>query len=375
MTRVLSIQSKTMGHAVYADTLTECYRRSGQLQYDSVWSQEERSLSTRMITRLASLRVPGLSANGQDLDFGRVRIEGAHGRMSRILAQRKLLAAREQSGTPYDVLYFHTQVHALHAVSLMQATPTVVSIDMTACQVARGMRHPFTVRPNIARERRVFAAAAHIVAWSDWARRSVLEDYGIAAEKVTVVPPGVRFWLTTPIEIEARPMQRILFIGSDFARKGGWEMLEVFQRHFRDRAELHLVTSQRLADPGKNVFVYNSVAAYSPEWQALLASADIFVLPSSFEAFGLVLQEAAAFGAALLGTDVGGIPQMVREGENGFLLEPGNKEQLAERLRLLMEDDALRLRFRRRSRQMAVEEFDAEKNARRLGELFESVKR
>lgn len=369
MTRVLSIQSNTMGHAVYADTLKECFRRSGQLHYESLWSQEGRSLPTRVITRLASLRAPVLSAKERDLDFSRVRIEWSHGRMSRILANRKIRQSQ------CDVLYFHTQVPALGAEALMRALPSVVSMDMTACQVARGLRFPFTVRPNIGIERRIFEAAAHLVTWSDWARRSVVEDYGIAPEKVTTIPPGVRFWEIAPVEIEARPMRRILFIGSDFSRKGGWDLLDVFQKNFSDRAELHLITSQRLGNPGKNVFVYNGVAAYSPEWQALLASADVFVLPSFFEAFGLVLQEAAALGAALIGSNVGGIPQMVREGENGFLIEPGNKQQLEERLRWLIEDDALRLRFRKRSRELAMEEFDAEKNARRLGELFDSVKR
>jgi glycosyltransferase involved in cell wall biosynthesis len=369
MTRILSIQSKTMGHKVYADTLSECFQRSGQIQYDSLWSQEGRSLPTRLITRLASLRVPLLSAKERDLDLSRVRIEWSHGRMSRILAMRKL---RE---TPYDVLYFHTQVHALGAEALMRQVPSVVSLDMTACQVAQGLRYPITVRPNIATERRVFAAAAHIVTWSDWARRSVVEDYGIAAEKVTTISPGVRLWQIAPLEVQARPMRRILFIGSDFARKGGWDLLEVFKKNFCDVAELHLVTSQPLGSPGRNVFVYNGVAAYSAEWQALLASADIFVLPSSFEAFGLVLQEAAAFGAALIGSNVGGISQMVREGENGFLIEPGSRQQLEERLRWLIEQDGLRLRLRRRSRELALEEFDAEKNARRLGELFACVKR
>jgi glycosyltransferase involved in cell wall biosynthesis len=369
MTRVLSIQSKTMGHKVYADTLSECFRRSGQIRYDSLWSQEGRSLPTRLITRLASLRIPVLSAKERDLDFGRARIEWSYGRMSRILATRTLRQAA------YDVLYFHTQVNALSATSLMREIPTVVSIDMTSCQVAQGMRFPIAAQPLIAAERRVFAAAAHIVAFSDWARHSVIEDYGIAPEKVTTISPGVRFWQIAPVEIEARPMRRILFIGSDFTRKGGWDLLDVFQKNFSDKAELHLVTSQALENPGENVFVYNGVAAYSPEWQALLASADIFVLPSSFEALGLVLQEAAAFGAALIGSNVGGIPQMVRQGENGFPMEPGNKQQLEERLRWLIEDDDVRLRFRRRSRELALEEFDAEKNARRLGELFASLKR
>jgi glycosyltransferase involved in cell wall biosynthesis len=98
-------------------------------------------------------------------------------------------------------------------------------------------------------------------------------------------------------------------------------------------------------------------------------------MPSYFEGSPLVFAEANAFGAAVIGTNICGIPQMVREGENGFLIEPGNRRQLEERLRQLIEDDDLRLRLRVRSRELALAEFDAEKNARRLGDLFDAVKR
>jgi glycosyltransferase involved in cell wall biosynthesis len=354
---------------VYAETLSECFRRSKQVHYDSFWSNEDRSLPTRLITRLASLRIPGLSAKERDLDLGRLRIEWSHGRMTRILVSRKLRQA------PYDVLYFHTQVLALGAASLMRNVPSIISLDMTACQVAQGLRFPATVRPIIDLERRAFEATAHIVAFSSWAGRSVIEDYGVAPEKVTVIGPAVRFWQITPVEIQARPMRRILFVGSDFTRKGGWDLLDTFKKNFSNVAELHLITTQRIEDAGKNVFVHHGVKAYSPEWQALMSSADIFAMPSYFEGSPLVFAEANAFGAAVIGTNICGIPQMVRDGENGFLIEPGNRQQLEERLGRLIEDDDLRLRFRRRSRELALEEFDAEKNARRLGELFEAVKR
>jgi starch synthase len=237
------------------------------------------------------------------------------------------------------------------------------------------MRHPATLRPSIWLEHRAFQAAAHIVAWSEWAARSVVDDHGIDSRKVTVVPPGVRMWMLDPIEVVPRSQPRVLFIGNDFVRKGGRDLLDVFSEYFSERTELHLVTNDPLHIDAPNVHVHRGISAYSHEWQQLLASADIFVLPSYGEAFGLVLQEAATFGAAIIGSRAGGIPQTVVEGENGFLIDPGDKIALHDRLERLIADDALRLRMRQNSRARALEGYNAETNAHHLAEVFRSVAR
>jgi len=83
-----------------------------------------------------------------------------------------------------------------------------------------------------------------------------------------------------------------------------------------------------------------------------LRQASIYVQPSLVEGLGLAVQEALAMGCPAVGSDVGGIPEMIEPGINGLLVPPGNAEALAEALEQLMEDETLR----RRLGQAALEE-------------------
>ena len=72
----------------------------------------------------------------------------------------------------------------------------------------------------------------------------------------------------------------------------------------------------------------------------LLAGADLFLLPSATESFGLSALEALASGVPVVGTSVGGMPEVVREGETGALLPPGEVEAMAEAAKTILRDDA-----------------------------------
>jgi glycosyltransferase involved in cell wall biosynthesis len=369
MLKVLSIQSNVLGHKTYCETVRECFAGYDGVELSSYWYTDERSVPTRIINKMAAVSLPLLGSGGNNLDLKRARIEWAAGRTSKLLTERRL---RKDA---YSGLHFHTQVQAFGCASIMQAIPTVVTLDMTAFQVARekAARYRRTFDVNVAMERKVFEAAAHIVTFSDWARRSVIGDHGIDGDKVTTISPGVRLWTIAEPSFEPRSKPRILFVGGDFKRKGGWDLVEVFSAAIGRKAELHLVTDEPALPRIDRVFVHRGVSAYTPQWHELFESCDIFVLPSHAEALGLVLQEAACFGLALIGSRVGGIPETVVDGENGFLMEPGDKAALARLLTVLVDDAALRMKLRRRSREIALRRFDAARNTRRLAELFERV--
>jgi glycosyltransferase involved in cell wall biosynthesis len=99
------------------------------------------------------------------------------------------------------------------------------------------------------------------------------------------------------------------------------------------------------------------------------ASSDIFVLPSYAEIQPLVLLEALAMGLPAIGTNVGGIPEMIIEGRNGYIVKPGDREGLAERIITILNDSKLRKEFSRNSLQMAREN-DIEKSADKLERLY-----
>ena len=90
---------------------------------------------------------------------------------------------------------------------------------------------------------------------------------------------------------------------------------------------------------------------------SVFAQAHIVCLPSHMEGVPKALIEAAACGRPIVATNVGGIPEIVRSGENGLLVPAGNVAALTDALELLITDPRLRQRMGRRGRQIAVEEF------------------
>lgn len=89
----------------------------------------------------------------------------------------------------------------------------------------------------------------------------------------------------------------------------------------------------------------------------LLACADLFLLPSKNESFGLAALEALACGTPVIATDMGGIPELVVHGETGFVFPMGSVEEMADAGRSLLRDPGLWTRFSEAARQDAVERF------------------
>jgi glycosyltransferase involved in cell wall biosynthesis len=108
------------------------------------------------------------------------------------------------------------------------------------------------------------------------------------------------------------------------------------------------------------------------EVRLLYAAADIFALPSLGEGDPLVTVEAMAAGRPVIGTKVGGIVHHIRDGWNGFLIDPANEQQLAEKIKYLVDNPEERKRMGANSRRYAEEEFDWSKVAERLLAVYQS---
>lgn len=92
----------------------------------------------------------------------------------------------------------------------------------------------------------------------------------------------------------------------------------------------------------------------------LVGCADLFLLPSEQESFGLAALEALACGVPVIGTSIGGLPEVVSDGETGFLLEVGDVEGMSRKAVELLGDPELHAAFGRRARERAVHCFDTE---------------
>jgi N-acetyl-alpha-D-glucosaminyl L-malate synthase BshA len=92
----------------------------------------------------------------------------------------------------------------------------------------------------------------------------------------------------------------------------------------------------------------------------LLNKADLFLLPSSTESFGLVALEAMASGVPVIASNIGGIPEVVEDGVTGYLEDVGDVDRMAERAIELLRDDEARRRFGRAARERARTRFNHE---------------
>ncbi len=109
------------------------------------------------------------------------------------------------------------------------------------------------------------------------------------------------------------------------------------------------------------------------EKEKLLKKADIFFLPSYTEAMPMSILEAMGYGLPIISSNVGGIPQLVENGKNGYLIEPGNIDDFAKAILELIENDDLVFCMGQESINKANEKYSLEKHVEKICELYRSV--
>lgn len=120
--------------------------------------------------------------------------------------------------------------------------------------------------------------------------------------------------------------------------------------------------SQELRDLAQSLGVAEQIAwvGEKKDVRPYLAAADLFVLPSRKEAFGLVLAEAGAAGLPLIASQVGGIPEIARHEETGLLFQSGSEQELAAAMDRVRQDAPLRARLGANAAAMVEREFNKE---------------
>lgn len=295
--------------------------------------------------------------------------------------------------TPHEAVMFHTQVVSLFSTGIMKRVPSIISLDGTPINfdsVGESYGHRpagdgWLDRQKYRLVREAFHGATALVSWSEWAKRSLIEDYGVDAARIRILAPGAspayfqigrqRVAVTNGAAVtegEERPV-RILFVGGDFQRKGGDLLLECMEGPLGERCELHLVTKSASVTPRHNVHVYRNVSPNSPELLRLFAAADIFALPSRGECLAVVLMEATAAGLPVVTTDIGALGEAVLPGESGLLTPAGDREALGRALSTLVADAGLRRRMGRAGFGLAEAKFDAHRNNSALIDLVSAV--
>ncbi|HEX6032231.1 MAG TPA: glycosyltransferase family 4 protein [Tepidiformaceae bacterium] len=255
--------------------------------------------------------------------------------------------------------------------------PLVLELDWTLAQqeqfagpyFGRDSRQGASLAFARCRERAVWHTATAFVAWSRWARDSLLQQ-GVAEDRVRVIPPGVDLgWWSPGMTSRQDAPLRLLFVGGDFARKGGPELLAALAALPGGTCELDIVTPTAPAVP-PGVRGHN-LQANSVELRELYRNADLFILPTKAECLGIAAIEAMACALPVVMTDVGGARDIVVDGESGWLLQ--SPQDLGQALGAVLQDrerlKAMGLAARARAECL----FDGTANDRRLVDLLLSL--
>ncbi len=222
------------------------------------------------------------------------------------------------------------------------------------------VHHPLALESGIApeaaaalaaSERAALACVRHAVTTSPSTRRVLISDYGVAPERVTVALPGI-----DTVAVSPRPRRNavtLLAVGSVVPRKGydvlidalatladlDWHLVIAGDRT-RDRATADAIAS-RIATAGLGARVSMRGAVSDDELARLHAEADVFVLASRHEGYGMAFAAAINHGLPVVGTRAGAIPETVPAGA-GILVEPDDAPAFAAALRAIITDSDAR---------------------------------
>jgi glycosyltransferase involved in cell wall biosynthesis len=250
---------------------------------------------------------------------------------------------------------------------------------------ARRLRQVVLVHMPLAddREHAVLSAATAVVTTSAWARRRLLELYPLAAGRVHVAEPAVD---AAELAAGTEAGGELLCVAAVHPGKGHDVLLEALST-LADRAWRCTCVGSLERDPGYAERLRrrapDGVSFVGPrigaDLERIYAGADLLVLPSRAETYGMVVTEALARGVPVVATDVGGVTEALGHGADGtrpgLLVPPDDAAALAEALRAWLGDDRLRARLRRAARERRKTLFGWSTTTSRLADVLAGAAR
>ena len=213
---------------------------------------------------------------------------------------------------------------------------------------------PWVPRPEeresfIALEQDVYRHARHVFTNAAYVKKHLAEQYGVPAERMTVTGLGVdRFFIENQPENAVSELRHnLLFVGWDFGYKGGADLLAAFRsvRNVMPKLTLTIVGPDPAQIPaGEGVRVVGSVRSRT-ELLEHYRGADLFAMPSLCDSFGFVFLEAMTQGVPCIGADLNAMPEIISDGETGYVVPPRDPGALAEAILRFYRDPENRRRM------------------------------
>lgn len=231
-----------------------------------------------------------------------------------------------------------------------------------------------------------------IIAVSDYVREVLLKE-GVPPEKVIRIYNGVDLERFVPVSLEEKKeffkylSERVINhliggVGHLITLKGHSYFIQaipkILQKHpnslfvFVGEGPLQQQLIAEVSQLGltEHVRFLGRLSAITPR---VIAALDVLVQPSLTESFGLVVAEALACGVPVVATDVGGLPEIVQEGVNGFMVEPRNPDAIAEKVIWLLDHKEEARQMGERGREICRQKFDINSTVQQYYELYKSL--
>jgi glycosyltransferase involved in cell wall biosynthesis len=307
---------------------------------------------------------------------------------------RQVVDYFEEHQPAYDVVHdnqslchgLHTLRERGHPVVATVHHPITVDRD-AALEAADDWTERLLIRrwySFLRMQRDVVQELPHVLTVSESAKHRTVTDFGADPESIRVVHNGIDTELFEPVDRAPDPdpdRPRVMTtVSADVPLKGTRHLLEAFATvcetidaelvvvgEFDEGGDCErLVSELGLADAIET----HSEISYE-RMVELYGSADVAVVPSIYEGFGLPAGEALACGVPVVATTGGGLPEVV--GDAGVLVEPGDSDALAGAVRDLLEDDERRRTLGKQGRERIVAEFDWERAARETVQTYRNA--
>jgi len=209
--------------------------------------------------------------------------------------------------------------------------------------------------------------------WSEFAKR--LHGSWGPPKKIVVIPPPVEL---PPLANGPRQGDtcRLLFVGADFERKGGDILLEAYREVKQKMPQVELL----IVGPPQHVLKEPIAGVRCITWlpmerlhKEIFPNADVFVLPSRAEGYGMSVVEAMAHAIPVVASSIGALPEIIRDRVDGYLVPPGDVPSLRDAILALVGDAQMRTAMGRTARARVQHHLSVAAFQTRLGELYQSI--
>jgi glycosyltransferase involved in cell wall biosynthesis len=297
------------------------------------------------------------------------------------IARQKTRAEREKQ---FDILWVHGWENVVAFRDLAARMPAAAIFDAVPATMDRQIRLRGggswkRAAAHQIHHRRFRAAVTRfecLLPWTSDCAASLERDYRIDTERclVTLVPQDTAWW-AAPARSFAPPW-RALFAGNDFERKGGEFLLRLYASRLADVCTLTILSNDPALEGRKlPEGVEWKRGATREQVREAYWNSHLFLLPTRQDFAPIVLAEASASGLPSIATNVGGVPDLIRDGETGYVMpREASLEQWAERIHgLFAEPETLR-RMSARARAFAENSLSLERFDRLVANVVDRLR-